>query len=279
MVVLSEVSGVVDLQTTKEAVILFWATTGNQQTHFYQRSGGTHEPVKQLITMNHHDGESNEAGRWEELQEPQDRSGIIPPLEAGTREHHQIEEVPRFGGPPSHLDRQVSGAPSLVASDVSSAEDSKNNWRSNLSDCSFSSDRKIPSMPEYSRSQMPPPPPPPPPPLRPSQSSIEISPGVQVRLRGADETWKAIEYDYYMPAECICCESTIFCIQDADYVLCPDCRVVSRLEGSSSRGMGGVGLGFKYEDLARWQDDILRARREKAQRQIEESVPPRGEWS
>jgi hypothetical protein len=216
--------------------------------------------------MNHHDGEANEAGRREELQEP--------PLEAGAREPCLIEDIPIFGGPLSHLDRQVSGVPSLVASDASIAEDTKNNWRSNLSDCSFSSDRKIPSMPEYSRSQMPPPPPP-----RPSQSSIEISPGVQVRLRGADETWRAIEYDYYMPAECICCESTIFCIQDADYVLCPDCRVVSRLEGSSSRGMGGVGLGFKYEDLARWQDDILRARREKAQRQIEESVPPRGEWS
>jgi hypothetical protein len=116
---------------------------------------------------------------------------------------------------------------------------------------------------------------PPPPPLRPSASRIEISPGVEVRLRGADEAWRAIEYDYYLPAECICCESTIFCIQDADYILCPDCRVVSRLEGSSSRGMGGVGLGFKYEDLARWQEDIARARREKAQ----QSVPPRGDWS
>ena len=93
-------------------------------------------------------------------------------------------------------------------------------------------------------------------------SSMEISPGVQVRpMHGADETWRAIENDYFMPAECMsicCCESTIFCIQDADYILCPDCRVVSRLEGSSSQGMGGVGLGFKYEDLAR-------ARREKKQ--------------
>jgi hypothetical protein len=82
-----------------------------------------------------------------------------------------------------------------------------------------------------------------------------------------------------MPAECICCESTIFCIQDADYVLCPDCRVVSRLEGSSSRGMGGVGLGFKYEDLGRWQEDIARARREKTYDTTQESAPPRGEWS
>jgi hypothetical protein len=102
-------------------------------------------------------------------------------------------------------------------------------------------------MPELS--QMPPPSP---------QTTLEISPGVHVRLRGASETWKAIENDFYMPAECVCCESTIFCIQNADFVLCPDCRVVSRMEGVSSRGMGGVGLGFKYEDLARWQDAILK---------------------
>jgi hypothetical protein len=28
------------------------------------------------------------------------------------------------------------------------------------------------------------------------------------------------------------------------------------MEGVSSRGMGSVGLGFKYEDLVRWQDAI-----------------------
>jgi hypothetical protein len=89
---------------------------------------------------------------------------------------------------------------------------------------------------------------------------IEVSPGVHVRLRGANETWKAIEQDYYMPAECLCCQATIFYIQNADDVLCPDCRVVSRMEGSSSQGMGGVGLSFKYEDLACWQADILRNR-------------------
>jgi hypothetical protein len=108
---------------------------------------------------------------------------------------------------------------------------------------------------------------------------IEISPGVLVRLRGADETWKAIELDYYMPTECFCCQATIFCIQNADYVLCPDCRVVSRMEDSSSQGMGGVGLGFTYEDLARWQADILRNRQEEEQipRQSNSS-PPSGGW-
>jgi hypothetical protein len=223
--------------------------------------------------MNHHDRKANEAGRWEEPQEPLDRSASTP-LGARAREPHHIEEIPRSGGPLSCYDRQASGVPSLVASDASSAEDLRDIWRGNcnISECSFSSNHKIPSMPEISQQSQRPPHLPLPPP---SPSSIEISPGVQVRLRGADETWRAIEYDYYMPAECICCESTIFCIQDADYILCPDCRVVSRLEGSSSRGMGGVGLGFKYEDLARWQEDIARARREKKQ----QSLPPRGEWS
>jgi hypothetical protein len=133
-------------------------------------------------------------------------------------------------------------------------------WMGSTSSRSSSSGRERSSIPELSQI--------PPPQLSSPQTTIEISPGVHVRLRGAAETWKAIENDYYMPAECICCESTIFCIQNADFVLCPDCRVVSRMEGVSSRGMGGVGLGFKYEDLARWQDAILKeqlSRRPQAQ--------------
>jgi hypothetical protein len=164
---------------------------------------------------------------------------------------------PGFGGLLSHHDRQASGVPSLVASDSSCAEASMNDSMGKTSDHSSSSNTERTSMPEVSL--MPPPPPRPPPPPS-SQRTVEISPGVHVRLRGADETWRAIENDYYMPAQCICCESTIFCIQNADYVLCPDCRVVSRMEGLSSHGIGGVGLGFKYEDLARWQGDILRDR-------------------
>jgi hypothetical protein len=210
--------------------------------------------------MSHH-GTQNEAVRWEEYRVPQTQirnTRLLGPSESYSTV-----------GPPSHHDRQASRVPSsLVASDARSAEDSGDGWWGDISRCSSTSDRKIHSTLEFSRSQTPP-----------SECSIEISPGVHVRLRGADETWKAIEHDYYMPAECICCESTVFCIQDADYVLCPDCRVVIRLGGSSSRGIGGgVSLGFKYEDLARWQEDILRARQEETQRELFESVPRHGEW-
>jgi hypothetical protein len=198
--------------------------------------------------MNHHHGKTNEAERWDDYREFQHPIANTRPL--GQRASHTTVRNPGFGRPLSHNDQQVSGAPSLVASDARSAEESMDFWIDKNSTHSSSSDQKRHSMPELS--QMKPPPP------RPSQPTIEISPGIHVRLHGADETWNAIENDFYMPAECICCESMIFCIQNADYVLCPDCRVVSRMEGASSTGMGGVGLGFKYEDLAKWQEDILR---------------------
>jgi hypothetical protein len=197
--------------------------------------------------MNSQHWRANEVDRWEEHRELRGPSGNTRPLRQ--REDHSTMTNLGFGGPLPHHDRQASGVPSLVTCDASSAEASRNDSMGDTSDHSSSSDRNRHSMPEVSLMSPPRPPPS-------SQPTVEISPGVHVRLRGADETWRAIENDYYMPAQCICCESTIFCIQNADYVLCPDCRVVSRMEGLSSHGIGGVGLGFKYEDLARWQDDI-----------------------
>lgn len=75
-------------------------------------------------------------------------------------------------------------------------------------------------------------------------------------VSGARETWHAIEQDFFMPCGCMCCADTIFCIQDANYVLCPDCKVISPLERDGKDG--GVGLGFKMEDLAKWQNQITR---------------------
>ena len=92
--------------------------------------------------------------------------------------------------------------------------------------------------------------------------SIEVLPGQFLRLRGADETWRAIACDFYMPCACVCCSLTLFCVQDACFVLCPDCRVISPMEGIAYEGHeGGVGLGFTMEELAKWQEDLERERR------------------
>jgi hypothetical protein len=85
---------------------------------------------------------------------------------------------------------------------------------------------------------------------------IEVAPGEFMRLRGAHETWKAIQNDFYVPCACFCCDLTLFCIQDATYVLCPACQVVNPLEKIDGYD-GGVGLGFTMTELAEWQNDII----------------------
>jgi hypothetical protein len=87
---------------------------------------------------------------------------------------------------------------------------------------------------------------------------IQVAPGIQAPLRGSDETWEAIKQDFYVPGMCLSCDITLFVIQDAAYVLCPDCHCVNIMEGDFvDRIAAGVGLGFKYDDLMRWQLEIL----------------------
>ena len=87
---------------------------------------------------------------------------------------------------------------------------------------------------------------------------VEIAPGVRVRLRGAKETRAAIARDFYIPAVCFACSLDILCIMDANYVVCPACRVISPLtEGADLDYNGGVGLGFTWEDLQEWQAQLL----------------------
>lgn len=86
---------------------------------------------------------------------------------------------------------------------------------------------------------------------------VEISPGVHLPLRGAKETWEAVMSDFFVPCACIACSSTIFSIADAEYVLCPLCTVVSKIDESHYDGHGGsVGLGFSMENLAKWQKEL-----------------------
>ena len=92
----------------------------------------------------------------------------------------------------------------------------------------------------------------------PAFKTVQVSPGVFLRLRGAAETWKAIYTDAYSPCSCICCEETIFCIDDAVFVLCPLCDTISPVGGILSEvGFdGGVGLGFTLEELGKWQMEM-----------------------
>jgi hypothetical protein len=88
-------------------------------------------------------------------------------------------------------------------------------------------------------------------------TTIQVSPGEYMRMRGADETWKAIMDDFYMPCTCVGCNLTLFSIQDATFVLCPICRVISPMEGIVYDSYdGGVGLGFTIEELGKWQEEI-----------------------
>jgi hypothetical protein len=93
-------------------------------------------------------------------------------------------------------------------------------------------------------------------------SVIQVAPGLSARLRGAAETWEAIQRDFYRPCMCLACNTDLFCIQDAWLVLCPDCRVLSPMEDldGETRDLreGGVGLGFKGDALAEWQASLYR---------------------
>jgi hypothetical protein len=74
--------------------------------------------------------------------------------------------------------------------------------------------------------------------------TIQISSGVHVPLRGVEETGECIVRDFSLFSTCLGCTVDVFCIQDANYVLCPVCQVVSPAGGNTDndRGKGGVGL-------------------------------------
>jgi hypothetical protein len=81
--------------------------------------------------------------------------------------------------------------------------------------------------------------------------TIQISSGVHVPVRGFEETRECIARDFYLPSTCLGCTVDVCCIQDANYVLCPVCQVVSPVGGNADndRGKGGVGLGFTFDDI------------------------------
>lgn len=98
-----------------------------------------------------------------------------------------------------------------------------------------------------------------------SSLSVEITPGVFAPLRGSEETMQALQTGHVAPAECMCCGLELICIADAEFVLCPECKVVSPLdldvafndsfefynreeeEDEPATKPSGVGLGVRHE--------------------------------
>ena len=100
--------------------------------------------------------------------------------------------------------------------------------------------------------------------------SIEITPGQFAKLLKGKQTWNALHNGTAISTPCIICTAILQCCPEADYVLCPDCNVVSSLQkddignthppslrGSTTRSsdtnsrrsmgkcVGSVGLGYK----------------------------------
>lgn len=74
--------------------------------------------------------------------------------------------------------------------------------------------------------------------------SIEITRGQYARLLKGRQTWHAMHNGTALSAQCIICNGTLQCCPEADYVLCPDCNVVSPLRAPAMDD-GGMGNGEK----------------------------------
>jgi hypothetical protein len=82
-----------------------------------------------------------------------------------------------------------------------------------------------------------------------TDAEMEIAPGVFVPLRGSQETLDAMREGNCVNVHCFCCAAKLLCISDAEYVVCPDCRVVSPVDLAGKCDVGGVGLGLLAESL------------------------------
>ncbi|CAB9513521.1 expressed unknown protein [Seminavis robusta] len=80
-----------------------------------------------------------------------------------------------------------------------------------------------------------------------TELQVEIQPGVFQHLRGSAETLRAIEQKKIQKTTCMSCTVKLFCVPDAEYVLCPVCRVVSPIATNFGSG-GGVGLGIESSE-------------------------------
>jgi hypothetical protein len=81
---------------------------------------------------------------------------------------------------------------------------------------------------------------------------IEVSPGVYMPMRGAEETEAAIRGGHVHQTTCACCESLLYCMKAAEFLYCPVCRIigpVTSLSLACTDAVGGVGLGLTEDAM------------------------------
>ena len=89
------------------------------------------------------------------------------------------------------------------------------------------------------------------------EHEMEISPGVYVPFRGAKETWHAVATQTTHELVCFDCSTDLVCINDCEYTVCPDCRVVNPVFSDHPVGKPfGVGMGFRKEWVVQKQKQL-----------------------
>lgn len=90
---------------------------------------------------------------------------------------------------------------------------------------------------------------------------IDVCPGFRLRLRGAEETWQAIQMGQIEVIDCSSCCTALCCIYDVSYVLCPSCRSITPLSVTttednpippSNEEADSLGLGVRADALFWW---------------------------
>jgi hypothetical protein len=88
----------------------------------------------------------------------------------------------------------------------------------------------------------------------PNAIMVDVEPGVCAPLRSGQDTTDAIGRNFLAETFCLSCTIQLYCIANAQFYICPVCRVVSPLL-SGNDGEHGVALGFTEETLKerQWQ--------------------------
>jgi hypothetical protein len=117
-------------------------------------------------------------------------------------------------------------------------------------------------------------------PRRPQRVQVEVSPGEFMSLRGAAETAEAIESGLSKTVFSWCCGVGLLCVPDCQFVICPDCRIMSPVPQKPATLMEHAEWGGNPKAASRgipscppiWQEDETDSMFPSSSRKIAPSV-------